>query len=312
MATSLHMQILSINVSEKKGESKTAVPSAVLDSYGICGDAHSGPWDRQISILSQEIIKEYEAEAGRSFSPGDFAENFTISGLDLRQIAPLDHIHIGHAELEVTQIGKDCHGEGCHIFQKIGKCLMPRDGIFCRVVKGGRVHQGDVGKWVPRPLRVQIVTVSDRVSSGHYPDKSGPHVQELLENFFQGKRWHPEFKRAVTLDDAHVLKHLLEKECSADIIFTSGGTGIGPRDITVDTVNAITHRTIPGIMERIRTKYGQNNPNALLSRSVAAVFGETIIFTLPGHPRAVSEYLNEILPCLEHLIFMLHGLDTHH
>jgi len=97
-----------------------------------------------------------------------------------------------------------------------------------------------------------------------------------------------------------------------DVVFTTGGTGIGPRDITPETVAALCERLIPGIMEHVRAKHGQQNPRARLSRSIAGVAGKTQIYTLPGSVRAVEEYLEEILKTLEHVVYMLHELDVHH
>jgi molybdenum cofactor synthesis domain-containing protein len=97
----------------------------------------------------------------------------------------------------------------------------------------------------------------------------------------------------------------------ADILFTTGGTGIGPRDITPEVVRPMLDKEIPGIMEMIRVKYGMMMPNALLSRSFAGTLSNGLIYALPGNPKAVSEYMTEILPTLEHSLMMLHGIDKH-
>src|SRR5664280_1908714 len=111
-------------------------------------------------------------------------------------------------------------------------------------------------------------------------------------------------------DDFSMLKELLEKGSSFyNIIITTGGTGIGPRDITVDTVKPMLSKEIPGIMEMIRVKYGMDKPNALLSRSVAGIIGKSLIYTLPGSVRAVDEYMDEIVKTLTHTIMMQHGID---
>ena len=94
-------------------------------------------------------------------------------------------------------------------------------------------------------------------------------------------------------------------------MITTGGTGIGPRDFTPDVVQSMLDKEIPGLMELIRMKYGQEKPAALLSRSVAGVMGKSLVFTLPGSVRAVSEYMSEILRSLNHMIFMLNGIDLH-
>ncbi len=96
-----------------------------------------------------------------------------------------------------------------------------------------------------------------------------------------------------------------------DVIFTTGGTGIGKRDITVDTVKSFQFREMPGIMELIRVKYGQEKPNALLSRSVAGIIDDTFVYTLPGSVKAVNEYMVEILKTIDHLFHMRAGIDSH-
>jgi molybdopterin adenylyltransferase len=114
-------------------------------------------------------------------------------------------------------------------------------------------------------------------------------------------------------DNTDQFKKLLceEKEEKTDLVFTTGGTGISPKDITPDVVKPLLDKEIPGIMELIRTKYGTNKPNALASRSVAGVMNQSLVFTLPGSVKAVNEYMIEILPTLNHLVMMLHGLDQH-
>jgi len=115
----------------------------------------------------------------------------------------------------------------------------------------------------------------------------------------------------VIADDAAQLQAEVNKSETADIIITTGGTGIGPRDITVDVIKPMLQKEIPGIMELIRMKYGAEKPNALISRGVAGVIGNTLIYTLPGSVKAVEEYMTEITKTIRHSIFMLHGLDVH-
>jgi molybdenum cofactor synthesis domain-containing protein len=101
------------------------------------------------------------------------------------------------------------------------------------------------------------------------------------------------------------------KNDGSDFIFTTGGTGIGGRDITVETVSGLLDKQIPGIMELIRVKYGMDKPNALLSRGVAGTMGKTMVYTLPGSVKAVTEYMKEITKTMDHALFMLHGIDQH-
>ena len=114
-------------------------------------------------------------------------------------------------------------------------------------------------------------------------------------------------------DNPEKLKALLlkSKEDKTDLIFTTGGTGIGPRDFTPDVVKPFLDKEIPGIMEMIRLKYGAEKPNALVSRSIAGVMDKSLVFTLPGSIKAVNEYLPEIFKSMMHMIYMLHGLDKH-
>lgn len=306
-------RVISVNISEEKGEMKRPVAAIKLDNRGVSGDAHAGLWHRQVSLLGQESIDAFAAATGKAVGPGMFAENITLAGIDLSHAAILDQFEIGNTALEVTQIGKQCHGDGCAIFREVGKCVMPKEGIFCRVIRGGSIRPGDNVDFIPRTLRILLVTLSDRASAGEYEDRSGPRAMELLGAFFAGKRWHVQIESALLPDDAGRLATTLESAISSgvDAIFTLGSTGIGPRDIAPETAAPLCNRMIPGIMEGIRTKYGAEHPAARLSRSVAGIAGKTQLYTLPGSVRAVEEYLDEILKTFEHAVYMLHGLDTH-
>lgn len=307
------MEVLSVNISEKKGTIKKAVPFINLDFNGVQGDAHAGSWHRQVSLLAEESITRFSGKAGRQINYGEFAENITTQGIELWKTHPLDRFTIGNAELEVTQIGKECHGSSCAIYREVGNCVMPREGIFARVIKPGMVKAGDQMQYFPYIFDIQIITLSDRVSRGEYEDLSGPGIEELVSAFFDELQWQYNIDITVIPDDAGQLQLLLEgfAESGTDIIFTTGGTGIGPRDITVDVVKPMLDKEMPGIMELIRYKYGSQKPNALISRAVAGVMAGTLVYTLPGSVKAVNEYCNEILPALRHSIMMLHGIDAH-
>jgi molybdenum cofactor synthesis domain-containing protein len=304
---------VSVNVSTEKGTPKRPVERIVVDGLGVVGDAHAGPWHRQVSLLAQDSIDRFVRDSGRPVSPGEFAENITLGGVDLSAVALMDRLHIGTVELEVTQLGKECHGDDCAIFREVGKCVMPTEGIFCRVVEGGAVKPGDAAEHRPYAMQFRVITLSDRASRDDYEDRSGPKVAELLHEFAAAGRWHPEIETAVLPDDAdRLLASLTEcRDRGVDAVFTTGGTGVGPRDVTPETVEAVCDRTIPGVMDAIRIKFGSTNPKALLSRSVAGVAGSTLIFALPGSVRAVEEYMGEILQVLEHLILTVHGVDAH-
>ncbi len=134
-------RIVSVNVSLSKGVGKKAVPQVDLrPEHGITGDAHAGEWHRQISLLAVESIEEMNAR-GLSLKPGDFAENLTTQGIDLPSLPVGTRLRAGEVELEVTQIGKKCHSK-CAIYKSVGDCVMPRQGIFARVIRGGRLAAG--------------------------------------------------------------------------------------------------------------------------------------------------------------------------
>lgn len=132
--------ILSINVSARTGESKAPVERAVLrERHGIEGDAHAGDWDRQVSLLADEDIEEMRGR-GVELAFGAFAENITTRGIDLVSLPVGARLHVGPAVLLITQIGKVCHN-GCAISRTLGDCVMPRRGVFARVVNGGEIDR---------------------------------------------------------------------------------------------------------------------------------------------------------------------------
>lgn len=305
--------VVSVNISEKKGTIKVPVPEIELNELGVARDAHAGDWHRQVSLLADESVQRFTHAAGRKINYGEFAENITTKGLELVNTHPLDKLTIGDVELEITQIGKECHGTSCNIFKEVGKCVMPKEGIFARVLKNGIVKAGESVMYSPRIYSVMIITLSDRASRGEYSDRSGPKIEQLLVSFFEKENWQHSINRQLIPDDAEELKRLLgeARKNQVDIVITTGGTGIGPRDVTPDVVKLHLDKEIPGIMELIRFKYGSLKPNALLSRAIAGVMQGTLVYTLPGSVKAVDEYMTEILPTLRHSIYMLHNLDAH-
>ncbi|MDP2335426.1 MAG: molybdopterin-binding protein [Bacteroidota bacterium] len=307
------IRILSVNISEKKGTIKIPVDKIKLSSTGVKGDAHAGLWHRQVSLLGRESFEKMETSAGRKLTYGEFAENITTEGFLLYQMKPFDRLISGNIVLEVTQIGKKCHGNNCAIFQETGNCVMPKEGIFCRALEGGELQEGDILEYHPKVIKVHIITLSDRASQGIYEDLSGPLLKKLSEDFFTGNGRHVEIKNSIIPDEEEQLKALMKLLISqnTDIIFTTGGTGIGPRDMTPDAIKSILDKEIPGIMEMIRVKYGMQFPNALISRSIAGVAGKTLVYALPGNPKAVKEYSDEIFKTVEHSFRMLYNIDEH-
>ncbi|MFO7616453.1 MAG: MogA/MoaB family molybdenum cofactor biosynthesis protein [Bacteroidales bacterium] len=165
----------------------------------------------------------------------------------------------------------------------------------------------------PNRIRIQVITLSDRASRGVYPDLSGPAISGMVEAFFKAKEIAIEVQNVILPDDPAQLREQIEngKMEGLHVIFTTGGTGLGPRDFTPEVVRPLLDKEIPGIMEMIRVKHGLNKPAALVSRSIAGVAGSTLIYCLPGSVKAVEEYCLDILPTIIHSLRMILGIDDH-
>jgi molybdopterin adenylyltransferase len=139
-------RVVALSVSDRKGTPKCNVPVVrLVEDWGIDGDAHAGRWHRQVSLLALESVRKMQ-DKGADVAPGVFAENITTEHVDLVRLHVGDRLTVGVAEVEITQIGKECHAH-CAIFHQVGDCVMPREGVFARVIRGGEVRVGD-------PIRV--------------------------------------------------------------------------------------------------------------------------------------------------------------
>ena len=307
------IKIDSVNISERKGIVKKPVKSIRLTRTGVEDDAHRGPWHRQVSMLGVESIEKFSKDSARQYAYGDFAENITSKGMEVFKSGVFDYFSNDEVSLEVTQIGKKCHGAGCSIYKEVGNCVMPKEGIFLRVKKEGILKPGDLLDYVPRIFKVKIITLSDRASQGFYEDRSGPRINQLTGEFFEKNSRKHDIENVIIPDDGSELTREIQKglDAKVDIIFTTGGTGIGPRDITPDVVKPMLDKEIPGIMELIRVKYGMEKPNALLSRSIAGVIDKSLVYTMPGSPKAIQEYTHEIFKTAMHSMQMLHDINAH-
>ena len=309
----MKIEVLSVNISENKGTIKKPVDKIELNTKGVVGDAHSGQWHRQVSLLATESIKKFEAEAKREIKYGEFAENITTKGFELYNMMPMDILRNDSVELMITQIGKKCHGDNCAIYKEVGNCVMPKEGVFAKVVKTGSLKAGDSLEYIKRRFKITVITLSDRASIGEYEDRSGPEISKLLQEYFSKTNREIEINNIVIPDEEYKLAISVDDalDNDVDIIITTGGTGIGPRDITPDVISGMLDKEIPGIMEHIRVKYGSKIPGALLSRGVAGVIDNSLVFTLPGSVKAVREYMAEIMPILNHSLYTVNGLDLH-
>lgn len=298
-------RVVSVNISAQKGEQKVPAERAVLrPNWGIEGDAHAGDWHRQVSLLARESADKMR-HLGLDIKDGDFAENITTEGLDVMHLPVGARLRIGpEAVLEITQIGKECH-QGCAIRQKAGDCVMPREGVFARVIAGGPVAAGDAVVPINRPIRVGIITASDKGSRGEREDRSGPAIRESLSGVE-----HQVVAYEVLPDEREAIASLLASWCDdgkVDLILTTGGTGLSPRDITPEATLSVADRQVPGIAEAMRARSMQATDRAMLSRGVAVTRKKTLIVNLPGSPKAVQECLEVIRPVLGHAIEILSG-----
>ena len=303
-------RIRAISVSSAKGEPKSNVPEAELQAdFGIMGDAHAGSGRRQVSLLAVEAIADLRAQ-GADVSPGDFAENLTVEGLNLSLLTVGHRLRIGdEAELEITQLGKRCHAR-CRIYDKLDNCIMPKQGLFARVVTGGLIRVGDL---ILADLQggnaalaeAAIVTVSDSCARGEREDLSGPVIRKILLDGglrIVGESVVPDNQEAI----ARELTRLAD-ERGCELVFTTGGTGLGPRDITPEATASVCDRIVPGLGELMRAEGLKKTGNAVLSRGLAGIRGRTLVINLPGSPRAVRESLSVIMDILPHSLKMMRG-----
>ena len=300
-------KILAVCISEKKGTTKENVKKAYLkEQFGLENDAHGGKWHRQVSLLSAERIEEFRKKIWVDY--GAFGENLVVESFDFRQLPVGSRFAVGEALLEMTQIGKECHND-CVIKQQTGECIMPREGVFARVLKGGMVQVGDEMKLLPPqenpPLRAAVITLSDKGSRGEREDKSGPLVAEMLQEAGY------QIEETLLLPDGmQPLKNQLIRLADGrqmDLILTTGGTGFAPTDVTPEATLAVADRNAPGIAEAMRAYSLSITPRAMLSRAASVLRGKTLIVNLPGSPKAVKESLEYILPTLKHGILLVKG-----
>ena len=135
-------KVIAVCTSERKGIQKTSVPEIkVIEDWGIEGDAHAGKWHRQVSLLSFDKIEDFRAR-GAEVENGAFGENLVVQGIDFATLPIGTKFGCNDVVLELTQIGKECHN-GCEIFKKMGKCIMPTNGVFTKVIHGGVISEGD-------------------------------------------------------------------------------------------------------------------------------------------------------------------------
>ena len=301
-------KLLAICISEKRGTQKFQIPEAELkENWGIVGDAHAGNWHRQVSLLDIQQIEEFRSK-GANVEFGAFGENLITEGFDWRSVQIGSRILIGECELELSQIGKACH-DHCAIYKAVGDCIMPREGVFAKVIRGGSIKPGDEMKVEPiakdHPYTAAVITLSDRAYNQEYEDRSGPEIVRIL-----AEKGYDVVEALLLPDGIPMLKSNLIRladQRQVNVIFTTGGTGFAPRDLTPEATVAVCDRMADAITQAILYKSLEITDRAMLSRQRAGIRGKTLIVNLPGSPKACREDLGIILPGLEHGLGILRG-----
>ena len=295
-------RIEAVCISEKKGTVKRDIGTCrVLADHGLENDAHAGS-ERQVSLLSYEKVEEFKKRAKDvSIVPGIFGENLLIKGYDLSLMSPGTRLVSNDVLLEITQIGKQCH-TGCEIMKATGECIMPQNGVFARVQRGGVISKGDE---IRRVFSAAVLTASDRSYRGEREDRSGPLIKEMAER----SGYTVEEQLLLPDDEDRIYDELtrLADEAGVDVVFTTGGTGFSQRDRMPEATMRAGERNAPGIAEAIRSYSMKITPRAMFSRAVSVIRKKTLIINLPGSPKAVSECLDLLLPELEHGLLILKG-----
>ena len=206
----------------------------------------------------------------------------------------------------MTQIGKQCHSH-CEIYKKMGDCIMPREGVFARVIEPGTITVGDEMVIEKReghfPWQAAVITLSDKGSAGQRKDESGPAIAKRLAD-----SGYDVVEELLIPDDERVLKQELMRLCDQrqlDLILTTGGTGCSPRDTTPEATLAVADRNVPGIAEAMRAASLKITPHAMISRAASVIRGKTLIINLPGSPKACMENMDVFMDTIPHAMGLL-------
>ncbi len=293
-------RVVSVNVAVEKGVAKEPRASvAFVAGHGIAGDAHAGPWHRQVSLLGDESVETMRAR-GADVAPGSFGENITTEGIVVQRLPVGARLRIGHALVVITQIGKECH-DRCAIYAQVGDCVMPREGVFAQVVQSGEVKPGDdivVDRF--SLIRAGVLTVSDKGARGERADESGAVLEVALHELGVAA-----VARAIVPDEQDEIALALRSWSDGggvNLILTTGGTGMTSRDVTPEATLAVLDRLAPGFAEAMRAGSLAATPHAMLSRATSGLRARTLIVNMPGSPRACREQFAMIAPALPHAV----------
>lgn len=301
-------KIQAICSSDVRGIAKSVIPEGRFKvDWGLEGDAHAGHWHRQVSLLGLESIEDFRRRGG-NVEFGAFGENLVVDGFIFSKLPVGTLLRCGDVLLEITQIGKACHSH-CAVYEAVGDCIMPREGVFAKVLEGGVIHPGDemveVERGEKRPYQAAVITLSDKGSQGLRQDESGPVIVKRLEQ--EGY----DVVETILLPDGRdeLEQHLrqLADQRQVDLILTTGGTGFGQRDVIPESTIAVADRQVPGIAEAIRAASMKVTQRAMLSRAVSVIRKKTLIINLPGSPKACQECMDVFLETIPHGLDLLRG-----
>lgn len=301
-------KLLHICIAAKKGIAKYEVPCArITVEHGLEGDAHAGEWHRQVSLLAHVDIEAMRAK-GLVLEPGAFGENLVIDGLQTDELGVGSRLRIGPVLLELTQIGKVCHTR-CAIYYATGDCIMPRTGLFARVLEGGEVMPGASVEVVHRIARsviqAAVLTISESSAAGAAFYTAAPALSELLRAGLQARiAWTQTIPGEIELVSA-TLKELCDRR--VDLVITIGSAGISARDVAPEATRKVIDRGLAEIGEVMRAASAEEDSIALLTSTVGGARRETLIVNLSGSLNSAMESLNAILPALPDAVKMLRG-----
>lgn len=295
--------IIAVCTSPERGTAKVAQAAAVLvRGHGLESDAHAGSWHRQVSLLAAEQLEPL-LQGGAPLSPGGHGENIVTRGLDLEALEAGRRVRVGdRAVLQITERGVAFPA------QRPPAGAAAR-GLLARVARGGRIRAGDPIATDPAldRFRYAVVTLSDRGAAGAREDTAGPLAARLLDQALGGVLVAHELRP----DDRPAIEATLIQLCDeelCDLVVTTGGTGLSPRDVTPDATLAVIDRQVPGMAEAIRAAGLVKTPHAMLSRAVCGQRGQSLILNLSGSPRAVQEQLEVVIPALPHALRVATGI----
>jgi molybdopterin adenylyltransferase len=303
----LQGQLLHVCVADERGPKTEVDVVRVRTGHGIVGDVHAGPGIRQISALAGESIEGVRVKLP-DLDVGAFGENLITEGIDWKAVPVGQRLRLGDEVLaQVSQLGKVCHTR-CRIYYDTGDCIMPSEGVFLIARTSGELEAGAPITSEPDldRARYAVVTVSDRSSAGEREDGGGPAIDETVTASMDALR----VDYRIVPDEREIIGQTLTELCDEqliDVVFTTGGTGLAPRDVTPEATADVIDREVPGMAEAIRAVGMAKTPHAMLSRGICGQRGRTLVINLSGSPRAVREQLGAILPALPHALEVVSG-----